>query len=255
MPWRRRGSSPWCTRRATGGPRVRDTGSGDRSGQLLARPLPDGVRELRGLPEGQLQRLQRVAQRAGVERTQIRCEGTTSPARALINFRASSRSVAASPSSPRPHLTAAALIRCSATVVITSTAGTSPMSRTRRRRVEATRRAGRVVGVHRDSWEPQSSCYPVMDDRSAHVHPKGVGGEEGSRTPTRTSPRESGSTGRSCSGRCCAGVSRPCHVPVAVLRRLPCVRAGPSRARRWHTDVEKEHHISRAPDQRPDPRP
>ncbi|SCD84287.1 hypothetical protein GA0115246_106785 [Streptomyces sp. SolWspMP-sol7th] len=52
-----------------------------------------------------------------------------SPASAWISFRASSRSLCASPSSASPSFTAAALIRCTPTVVITSTAGTSAMSR------------------------------------------------------------------------------------------------------------------------------
>lgn len=53
----------------------------------------------------------------------------TSPASAWMSLRASSRSLCASPSSASPRLTAAELIRCTATVVITSTAGTSAMSR------------------------------------------------------------------------------------------------------------------------------
>ena len=54
-----------------------------------------------------------------------------SPASALMSLRASSRSswAAASGSSARPSFTAAALMRCTAAVVITSTAGTSAMSR------------------------------------------------------------------------------------------------------------------------------
>src|SRR4051812_47997844 len=47
-----------------------------------------------------------------------------------MSLRASSRSAPASGSSPRPHLTAAALRRCTATVLMTSTAGTSAISRT-----------------------------------------------------------------------------------------------------------------------------
>ena len=55
----------------------------------------------------------------------------TSPASAVISRRASSRSrcSAASGPSASPHLTAAALIRWIAAVVMTSTAGTSAMSR------------------------------------------------------------------------------------------------------------------------------
>ena len=54
-----------------------------------------------------------------------------SPASALMSLRASSRSICGSGSSARPHLTAAALSRCTAAVLMTSTAGTSAMSRVR----------------------------------------------------------------------------------------------------------------------------
>ena len=47
-------------------------GSDDRAGQLLARPLPGRVGELRGLPERELEGLQGVAQRAGVEGPEVR---------------------------------------------------------------------------------------------------------------------------------------------------------------------------------------
>ncbi len=53
----------------------------------------------------------------------------TRPARAVISLRASSRSLCSESGLSRPRLTAAALSRCTATVVITSTAGTSAMSR------------------------------------------------------------------------------------------------------------------------------
>lgn len=54
---------------------------------------------------------------------------SSSPASAWTSLRASSRSLCSSPSSVRPSFTAAALIRLTATVTITSTAGTSAMSR------------------------------------------------------------------------------------------------------------------------------
>src|SRR5665648_76578 len=58
----------------------------------------------------------------------------TRAARAVISLRASSRSIRSTPRTPAvsglsPHMTAAALIRCTAAVVMTSTAGTSAMSR------------------------------------------------------------------------------------------------------------------------------
>jgi hypothetical protein len=58
----------------------------------------------------------------------------TSPAKALINLRASSKSICeGSPgSSAKPHLIAAALMRLTATSTMTSTAGTSAMSRVAR---------------------------------------------------------------------------------------------------------------------------
>ena len=104
--------------------------SRDRAGVLLAGALARLVRQTRGLAERQLERLQAVPQRSRVEGADLgarpRRAGPPAP---WTSLRASSRSLWCSPSSARPSLTAAALIRLTATVTITSTAGTLAMSR------------------------------------------------------------------------------------------------------------------------------
>ena len=101
----------------------------DRAGELLAGALAGGVRDDGGLAERQLQRLQAVAQRRRVEELISVALASSRPASAWIRVRASSRSLCLSRSSASPRFTAAALIRCRATVEIISRAGTSAMSR------------------------------------------------------------------------------------------------------------------------------
>jgi hypothetical protein len=92
------------------------------AGSLTGRVGYDGR-----LLERQLQAAQPVAQRPGVLGADLRSRGVTRAASTVMSLRASSRSGSTSWASPT--LTAAALMRCTAAAVITSTAGTSAMSR------------------------------------------------------------------------------------------------------------------------------
>lgn len=124
LPRRRHRASPFTYVRC-------EDSAEDRARVLLARTLTRLVRHVGGLAEGQLQRLQAVAQRAAWNEEISVALASMRPAREWISLRASSRSLWPSPPSARPRFTAAALIRWTATVVITSTAGTSAMSRVR----------------------------------------------------------------------------------------------------------------------------
>ena len=118
----------------------------DRAGPLLAGALADRVGDRRCLAERELNRAQPVAQRARVVVADLGGAGGDEAGEGVDELaRLVEVDLLASGSSARPNFTAAALIRCTAAVLMTSTAGTSAMSRVapstclRPRRLESAR--------------------------------------------------------------------------------------------------------------------
>ena len=167
----------------------------------------------------------------------------TRPASALISRRASSRSrcSAASGPSASPHLTAAALIRCTAAVVMTSTAGTSAMSRVglRRRPAAASVVVGRCPGglgdsgAHAGSLADRPAVSIVGCPRPIRGDPRGPGVQVKQHLlpPASTHLRRSPGPGRRLrrmpSGASHAALPTPWQHPrtAIVVRLAPCASA------------------------------
>ena len=181
-----------------------------------------------------------------------------------MSLRASSRSVCVAGSSASPHFTAAALIRCTAAVVITSTAGTSAMSRVGQLVEESVaslarvRRRAESSGVGARVLSPRRVAPPC----SALLRCCGSGHRPASKWSDPTcAPASPGCTGqcalplrkiRGASG-CENGTASPCRRGIPLpARRLMSRNA--RRVRAHHPRLSGAAH-QRSPYQRQDPRP